>query len=147
VSVRTLRTPSYRLHKPTGRADVTLCGLDLYLGEYGTRESRAELAGCEPEAVAEWLRGDPEFIAELNRVRSYRAERLRADVRSLASDAMGTFRELISGSDVPPSVRLRASLAILDAANAMKPETIGSTSARGVKASMDHRALIESLGG
>jgi hypothetical protein len=97
--------------------------------------------------VAEWLRGDPEFIAELNRVRSYRAERLRADVRSLASDAVATLRELVSGSDVPPAVRLRASLAILQAADAMKAETIGFTSARGVKASMDHRALIESLGG
>ena len=41
----------------------------------------ADVADCDPEAVAEWLRGDPEFIAELNRVRSYGAERLRADVR------------------------------------------------------------------
>lgn len=113
----------------------------------GAESNGAELAGCDPEAVAEWLRGDAEFIAELNRVRSYRAERLRADVRSLASDAMATLRELISRPDVPPSVRLRASLAILEAADAMKAETIGSTSARGVKASMDHRALIESLGG
>ena len=113
----------------------------------GAKSNGAELAGCDPEAVAEWLRGDAEFIAELNRVRSYRAERLRADVRSLASDAMATLRELISGPDVPPAVRLRASLAILDAANAMKPETIGSTSALGVEASLEHQALIESLGG
>ncbi len=113
----------------------------------GAESDGAKTAGCEPEAVAGWLRGDPEFIAELNRVRSYRAERLRADVRSLASAAMATLRELISGPDVPPAVRLRASLAILHAANAMKPETIGSTSARGVKASLEHRALLESLGG
>ena len=83
----------------------------------------------------------------MNRAKSYRAERLRADVRSLASDAVATLRELVSGPDVPPAVRLRASLAILQAADAMKAETIGSTSARGVKASMDHRALMESLGG
>jgi hypothetical protein len=82
-----------------------------------------------------------------NRVRSFRAERLRADVRSMASDAMATLQGLISGPDVPPSVRLWASLAILDAANAMKPETIGSASARGVKAVLDHRALLESIGG
>jgi hypothetical protein len=36
---------------------------------------------------------------------------------------------------------------MLEAADAMKAEAIGSTSARGVQASMDHRALIESLGG
>ena len=51
MSVRTIRTPSYRLHKPTGRAVVTLCGRDLYLGEYGTRESRAEY----DRIIGEWL--------------------------------------------------------------------------------------------
>jgi hypothetical protein len=81
----------------------------------GAESAGPEPAGYEPEAVAEWLRGDPEFIAELNRVRSYRAKRLRADVRSLASDAMATLRELVSSPDVLPSVRLRASLAILEA--------------------------------
>ena len=54
----------------------------------------ADVADCDSEAVADWLRGDPEFIAELNRVRSYGAERLRADVRSLASDAMATLRRV-----------------------------------------------------
>jgi len=37
------------------------------------------------------------------------AERLPANIRSLASEAMATLPELISGSDVPPAVRLRAS--------------------------------------
>jgi hypothetical protein len=46
-----------------------------------------------------------------------------------------------------PAVRLRASLAILQAADAMKTETIGSTSVEGVQASMEHRALMDSLGG
>jgi hypothetical protein len=83
----------------------------------------------------------------LNRAKTYRAEQLRADVRSRASETVATLRGLVSGPDVPPAVRLRASLAILEAANAMKAETIGPTSARGVKASMDHRVLLESLGG
>ena len=117
------------------------------LAGVGAESDGAELAGSDPEAVAEWLRGDPEFIAELNRVRSYRAERLRADVRSLATKAVGTLRKLMTGADVPPAVRLRACLAVLEAADVMKPDPIGPTSARGVKASMDHRALVESLGG
>ena|SRR5208337_4760068 len=106
----------------------------------------AELDGLDAEAVAGWLVSDVGFVAGLNRAKSHRAERLRADVRSLASDAVAALRELISGPDVPPAVRLRASLAIHQAADAMKAETIGSTSARGVKASMDHRALLECLG-
>ncbi|HEY2159266.1 MAG TPA: hypothetical protein VGH33_26810 [Isosphaeraceae bacterium] len=36
------RLPSYRLHRPSGRAVVTLGGKDHYLGRYGSAESRDE---------------------------------------------------------------------------------------------------------
>ena len=113
----------------------------------GAESDGADLAVGESEAVAEWLRDDPEFIAALNRAKSFRRERLRAEVRSLASDAMATLRELVSGPDVPPSVRLRASLAILQAADALNVEEIGPMSAEGVEAGLDHKRFIESLGG
>lgn len=45
------RVPSYRLHKSTGLAVVTIAGRDLYLGKFGTPESRAEY----DRIVAEWL--------------------------------------------------------------------------------------------
>lgn len=49
------RTPSYRLHKPTNQAIVTLDGRDLYLGRHlgrhGSPESRAEY----DRLIAEWL--------------------------------------------------------------------------------------------
>ena len=45
------RTPSYRLHKPTGQAVVTLEGRDCYLCRHGTPESRAEY----DRLLAEWL--------------------------------------------------------------------------------------------
>ncbi len=48
---RTLKTPSYRLHKPTGRAVVTLDGRDLYLGRFRSPESRAEY----DRTIVEWL--------------------------------------------------------------------------------------------
>jgi hypothetical protein len=63
------------------------------------------------------------------------------------SDAMKTLRELVTGSDVPPSVRLRASLAILQAADALTVEEIGPTTAESVRAKIEHDAFIESLGG
>ncbi len=34
------KAPSYRLHKPTGKAVVTVNYGDYYLGRHGTRESR-----------------------------------------------------------------------------------------------------------
>src|SRR5262245_22025624 len=49
--MKTLRTPTYRLHRPTGQAVVTLNGRDHYLGRHGTPESRAEY----DRLLAEWL--------------------------------------------------------------------------------------------
>src|SRR5205823_5557215 len=45
------RTPSYRLHSPSGQAVVTLAGKDFYLGKFGSPGSRAEF----DRLVAEWL--------------------------------------------------------------------------------------------
>jgi hypothetical protein len=46
-----VRTPSYRLHKPTGQAVVTLNGRDVYLGRHGSPASKAEY----DRLVSEWL--------------------------------------------------------------------------------------------
>jgi hypothetical protein len=51
VSARTLRTPSYRLHRPSGLAVTTLNGRDVYLGRFGSPESRAEY----DRLLMEWL--------------------------------------------------------------------------------------------
>jgi integrase len=45
------RIPSYRLHKPTNQAIVVIRGKMLYLGRYGSVESRAEYN----RVIAEWL--------------------------------------------------------------------------------------------
>jgi hypothetical protein len=113
----------------------------------GAKSDRAELEDIEPEAVAGWSGDDPEFIAELNRAKSYRAERLRAELRSLASDAMATLRDLVTRPGVAVSIRLRASLAILQAVGSLKAGDIGPTTAEGVQARMAHERFVESLGG
>jgi integrase len=45
------RVPSYRLHRPTDLAVVTISGRDVYLGKHETPESRAEY----DRIIAEWL--------------------------------------------------------------------------------------------
>jgi integrase len=45
------RTPSYRLHKPSGQAVVTIGNRDYYLGKWNTPESRADY----DRLIAEWL--------------------------------------------------------------------------------------------
>ena len=44
-------TPSYRLHKPKNLAVVRIDGRDIYLGRYGTPESRERY----DRLIAEWL--------------------------------------------------------------------------------------------
>lgn len=45
------RLPSYRLHKSTGQAVVSLSGRDVYLGQHGTEASREKY----DRVVQEWL--------------------------------------------------------------------------------------------
>jgi hypothetical protein len=51
MPAQTSRVPSYRLHKPTGLAVVTIGGRDVYLGKHDSPESRAEY----DRLIAEWL--------------------------------------------------------------------------------------------
>ena len=57
MSVQPSRTPSYRLHKPTGQAVVTAGGRDLYLGKFETprepgriRSAHCRVVGQRPDA-------------------------------------------------------------------------------------------------
>jgi len=45
--------PSYRRHKPSGQAVVTINGRDIYLGRWNTKASRAEY----DRLISEWLAG------------------------------------------------------------------------------------------
>jgi len=47
----TKKLPSYRLHRPSGQAIVSLDGKDFYLGPHSTRVSRSEY----DRLIAEWL--------------------------------------------------------------------------------------------
>jgi hypothetical protein len=105
-----------------------------------------ESDGGALESIFEKTSDDPEFTAGLNRVKTVKRERLRADVASLASAAMATLRKLITNPDVPPAVRLRACLAVLHATDALTIEEIGPTSAETVKAKRDRKRFMESFG-
>ena len=55
----TKRKPSYLLHKPTGQARVRIDGKDIYLGEYGTPESRDRY----DDLMTEWFARQGRAIA------------------------------------------------------------------------------------
>jgi integrase len=54
------RNPSYRLHKPSGQAVVTINGRDHYLGRFGSAESRQ---GYD-RLIAEWLANNRQMDPE-----------------------------------------------------------------------------------
>lgn len=54
------RVPSYRLHRASGKAVVTLSGRDHYLGEYGSPESSSRYR----ELVGRWLAGGKKLPTE-----------------------------------------------------------------------------------
>ncbi len=54
------RLPSYRHHKPSGQAVVTLEGRDHYLGKYGSPESRQTYDRLLAEYLANRARPDPQ---------------------------------------------------------------------------------------
>ena len=53
---RTSHVPSYRLHKPSGQARVIINGRHVYLGPYGSEESREKyvrlIAELPPQTVS-----------------------------------------------------------------------------------------------
>src|SRR5258708_7963033 len=53
------KLPSYRLHKPSGQAVVTVGGKDHYLGPHGTQLSKAEY----DRVIAEWLANGRRSVA------------------------------------------------------------------------------------
>lgn len=55
--------PSYRLHRPSGQAVVTLSGKDLYLGPHGSETSRAEYDRLVMEWLSNGRRAEPEPVA------------------------------------------------------------------------------------
>jgi len=56
------RIPSYRLHKPTSQAVVTLNGKDVYLGNHGTPMSRERY----DRLIAQWLANGRKRPVEAN---------------------------------------------------------------------------------
>lgn len=56
------KVPSYRLHKPSGQAVVTLCGRDHYLGVHGTLESKT----AYNRLVAQYLASGGELPSDLD---------------------------------------------------------------------------------
>ena len=79
-----VRTPSYRLHKASGKAVVTLRGKDHYLGEFGSTESKK----LYKRLLAEYLASDGRGVQQNNE--NYSISELLAAFLKFAKKHYGT---------------------------------------------------------
>src|SRR3954454_24638656 len=96
----TCRNPSYRKHKATGQAIVTLSGRDFYLGPHGSAASKAEY----DRRVREWNaaggilandRADALTIVELLAAFWKHAQSYYVDADGVPTSEQATYRTLI----------------------------------------------------
>lgn len=92
-----------------------------------------------------WIKSDAVFQAELNRARQEQAESMRAQLRGLADTAVSTVREMLTGTDVPPGVRLKAALAVLQATGTLEPQDSGTTDPEDIERDQRRQSLLNSL--
>lgn len=92
----------------------------------------AQQANVDRTTVYRW-KENPVFAAELNREKLERREKIRSAYCALLDDALRTARKVMMSSYTPPGVRLKAAMAVLDAAGALETETIGPITTEAMK--------------
>ena len=94
------RTPSYRLHRQSGRAVVTLNGRDIYLGKYGSAASKKKYK----QLLAEWTAGGAKISHGLES---------RATIAMLAADYLTHCEEYYPDTSNSEKVQIRLALGFL----------------------------------
>jgi hypothetical protein len=89
----------------------------------------ASRAGIDRSTIYLWLKQDAAFVAELNRAKLEQLQVVKDELRALAVDATRTLRDLLTASETPPTIRLRAAVVVLQAVGGLEPEKIGPTDA------------------
>jgi hypothetical protein len=89
----------------------------------------ASKARIDRSTIHLWLRQDAVFVAELNRAKLDQVQLVKDELRALAVDATRTLRDLLTAPETPPTIRLRAAVAVLQAVGGLEPEKIGPTDA------------------
>jgi hypothetical protein len=92
------RIPSYRLHKPSGQAVVTIDGRDIYLGKFNSAASRTEYN----RLIGEWLanagtlpQGHDLTVVELAAAFTRHAKSYYCDLDGKQTHEVATFHAVV----------------------------------------------------
>ena len=86
----------------------------LALSQGASITKAAQSAGLHLSTVNEWLQEDAHFAAAFRQACEEYIQTLRDQMRDLSALALTTLQSLLEDSKTPPSVRLRAALAVLE---------------------------------
>ncbi len=84
------------------------------LAEGRTVSGAARQAGIHRTTIHHWFRNHTEFKAAAGQAQAEYASALSDEMRELCASALKTLRDLVERSDIPPAVRLKAALAVLN---------------------------------
>jgi uncharacterized protein YdbL (DUF1318 family) len=79
-----------------------------------------------------WLK-NPNFEAELNRAKKDLTDARRAKLQDLAETATSTLKELLTGTDVPANIRLKAAITVLGSLGTLEREPGGEIDPERIK--------------
>jgi hypothetical protein len=116
--------------------------VELLLGSTVTQAAKE--ARVDRTTLHRWLSSDAQFVATLNQLKREELDAIRSRMRSAAGTAVETVEELMEGANVHPAIRLRAALAVLEAAGGLEPERIGPTRVDEIQAEF-RRAQLRSI--
>lgn len=92
-----------------------------------------------------WLRSDFTFQAELKRAKQEQIDSMRSQLRGLADIAVSTVREMLTSSEVPSGIRLKAALTVLQCMGTLDPEEIGETDPFTLERNLKKQTLLDDL--
>lgn len=84
------------------------------LSQGATITKAAQSASIHLSTIDEWLQEDARFAAAFRQSREDYIQTLRDQVQNLSALALTTLQSLLEDPKTPPSVRLRAALAVLE---------------------------------
>lgn len=92
-----------------------------HIANGATAKEAAERAGCSERSASRWT-AEPAFRAELAEIQKARREEAEQFLASEIRKSLTTMRELRDDPDVESSVRLRASVELLDRVGVVKTD-------------------------
>ena len=81
----------------------------------------AAAAGIHRTTIHKWIRTSAEFRKAVDEARDYFYSQINDQLNELSTVSLDTLRQLLTGPDTPPSVRLQAALAVLERPGLRQP--------------------------